>query len=119
MLLLTPRKPRSNWSRSNKERVERLTAAGRMQPAGRAAVEVAKARGTWTALDAAQALVEPDDLRAALDADPAARRHWEAFPRSTRRAILEWIGNARRAETRAGRVAETARLSAQNVRANQ
>jgi uncharacterized protein YdeI (YjbR/CyaY-like superfamily) len=49
MLLLTPRRPRSNWSRSNRERVARLTAEGRMQPAGLAAVEAAKAQGTWTA----------------------------------------------------------------------
>jgi uncharacterized protein YdeI (YjbR/CyaY-like superfamily) len=47
MLLLTPRRPRSNWSASNRARVERLTAQGRMQPAGLAAVEAAKAGGTW------------------------------------------------------------------------
>ena len=81
--LLTPRKPGSNWSRLNKQRVERLTAAGRMQPAGLAAVAAAKVNGRWTALDQAETLAEPDDLAAALDADPAARRHWLArMPRA-------------------------------------
>ncbi len=118
-LLVTPRKPASAWSKVNKERIERLTAAGLMAPAGLAVVEAAKASGTWTALDAVEALAEPDDLRAALDADPDARRHWDAFPRSARRGILEWIGTARTAPTRERRVAETARLAAQDVRANQ
>ncbi len=118
-LLVTPRKPASAWSKVNKERVERLTAAGLMAPAGLAAVAAAKASGTWTKLDAVEQLVEPDDLRAALDADPAARRHWDAFPRSARRGILEWIGTAKTAPTRERRVAETARLAAQDVRANQ
>ena len=118
-LLLTPRRPASKWSRVNKERIERLTEAGLMTPAGAAVVEAAKASGTWTALDLVEELHEPDDLRAAIDAEAGARRHWDAFPRSARRAILEWIGDARRPETRARRVTETATLAAQGVRANQ
>lgn len=118
-LLVTPRKPGSGWSRPNKERVERLEADGLMAAAGLAAVEAAKADGSWTALDAVEDLVEPGDLAAALDDDPDARRHWDAFPRSAKRAILEWISTAKRDETRAKRVGETARLAAENVRANQ
>jgi len=118
-LLVTPRKPTSKWSAANKRRIERLTAAGQMTPAGLAAVETAKEKGTWNALDAVEALEEPDDLRAALEADPRSRRHWDDFPPSTRRGILEWIGNAKREETRQKRVAETARLAARNIRANQ
>jgi uncharacterized protein YdeI (YjbR/CyaY-like superfamily) len=118
-LLMTPRRPTSKWSRPNKERIARLTAAGLMAPAGIAAVKAAKASGTWTALDDIENLVEPDDLRTVLDADPGARRHWDAFPRSAKRAILEWIAAAKRPETRARRVSETARLAAQDIRANQ
>ena len=118
-LLVTPRKPGSRWSKLNRERVERLSAAGRMAPAGLAVVEAAKADGTWTALDAVEALEEPGDLRAALDAEPEARRQWDAFPRSTRRGILEWILAAKRPETRAARVRETAEQAARGVRANQ
>jgi uncharacterized protein YdeI (YjbR/CyaY-like superfamily) len=118
-LLLTPRKPKSNWSGPNKARVAELTAAGLMQPAGQAMIDLAKRSGTWTALDDVEALIEPDELRAALDAQPDARRHWDEFPRSTRRAILEWIGSAKRPKTVQKRIAETARLAAVNVRANQ
>jgi uncharacterized protein YdeI (YjbR/CyaY-like superfamily) len=117
--LLTPRKPASNWSRLNKQRVERLLAAGLMQPAGLAAVAAAQANGRWTALDQTEALAEPADLAAALDADQAARRHWDAFPRSARRAILEWIGNAKTGATRRVRIERTVSDAARNVRANQ
>jgi len=117
--LLTPRKPGSNWSRLNKQRVERLTAAGLMQPAGLAAVAAARANGRWTALEAAENLAEPADLAAALDADPAARHHWDAFPRSARRAILEWVGNARAGVTRQARIDRTVTDAARGVRANQ
>jgi len=118
-LLLTPRKPKSNWSRVNKERVAQLTASGLMQPAGLAAVAVAKTNGAWTALDAVEELVEPDDLRSSLDADQASRRHWDAFPRSTRRAILEWILSAKTQTTREVRVHRTVQDAADNIRANQ
>jgi uncharacterized protein YdeI (YjbR/CyaY-like superfamily) len=64
-------------------------------------------------------LAEPDSLRTALDADLASRRHWDAFPRSAKRGILEWIENAKRPETREKRVRETVEQAAQNVRANQ
>jgi hypothetical protein len=64
-------------------------------------------------------LTEPEDLTAALDATPAARQNWGAFPRSTRRAILEWIGNAKTNATRQARIERTARDAAINIRANQ
>ncbi len=118
-LLVTPRKASSNWSRLNKERVERLEEAGLMTDAGRAAVDTARGNGSWTALDDVENLIEPDDLAAALDADPDARRHWDGFPRSTRRGILEWILGAKRDETRRRRIDETARLAASGIRANQ
>ena len=114
-----PRKPRSGWARSNKERVERLSAAGLMLPAGLAAVEEAKRRGTWTMLDEVEDLVVPDDLAAAFDAHPPARTHWDAFSKSARRAILEWIRQAKRPETRSKRIDEAATLAARNEKANQ
>lgn len=119
MLLMTPRKPKSAWSRPNKERVERLIAAGLMAPAGLAVVAAAKAGGQWDSLNEVEDLILPADLAAALAEKPPARENWEAFPRSAKRGILEWIGTAKRPETRANRVEETARLAAVNVRANQ
>lgn len=119
MLLVTPRNPKANWSRVNKARVDRLEAAGLMTDAGRSAVALAKDTGTWTALDAVENLEEPEDLQAALDADADARRNWNAFPRSTKRAILEWIATAKVPATRERRVRQTAEQAAHGVRANQ
>ena len=118
-LMITPRRPGSAWSRPNKIRVAELEAAGLMRSAGRAAVTLAQQTGTWTALDDVDNLVEPAALTEALDANPAARQHWEEFPRSARRAILQWISQAKREATSATRIAETARLAAENIRANQ
>lgn len=118
-LLCTPRKPKSAWSRPNKERIERLVAAGAMAPRGLAAVALAKENGTWSKLDAVEDLVVPDDLARELAARPGARETWDAFPRSVKRGILEWIVQAKRPETRDKRVTETATLAARGERANQ
>jgi uncharacterized protein YdeI (YjbR/CyaY-like superfamily) len=119
MLWFAPRKAGSGWSRPNKERIERLIATGRMTPAGLAKIEAAKADGTWTLLDAVENLEVPDDLAAEFARYPDARAHWDAFPRSIKRGILEWIVQAKRPETRANRIAETTRLAQENERANQ
>ena len=119
MLYFAPRKPGSNWSKPNKDRVARLLEAGLMRPAGLEKVEAAKRDGTWTALDGVEALEIPEDLGRALDALPNARAFFEAFPRSVKRGILEWILNAKKPETRANRIEETATLANENKRANQ
>lgn len=119
LLWFAPRNAGTGWSRPNKERVERMIAQGLMAPAGLAKIEAAKTDGSWMALDAVEALVLPPDLRAALLSHPPAATYWEAFPRSIKRGILEWILNARTPQTRARRVQETAELAEQNRRANQ
>jgi uncharacterized protein YdeI (YjbR/CyaY-like superfamily) len=67
-------------------------------------------------LDDVENLVEPAELAAALDAVPDARRNWDAFPRSTRRAMLEWIAAAKRPATLAKRIAESVEFAARNDR---
>jgi len=119
MLLFTPRRPESRWSRPNKERIERLLQAGLMEPAGLALVEQAKANGAWTALDEVWALVVPDDLAEAFSARPGAAEHCDGFPPSIRRGILEWILDAKRPATRTRRIEETASRAAKGERANQ
>lgn len=119
MLWYGPRRAGSGWARTNKERIARLEAEGRLHGAGRAAVEAAKADGSWSLLDAVEDLVVPGDLSAAFDAHPGAHAQWDAFPRSARRAILAWIVQAKRPATRAKRIAETAEQAAQGRRANQ
>ena len=115
----TPRNPRSTWSKVNRERVERLTAAGLMMPPGQALVDHAKQTGTWDLLADAQNLIVPPDLQGALDQNPQAHQHFRAFPPSTRRTILEWITLAKRPETRATRIHQTVTEAAHNRRANQ
>lgn len=117
MQLFTPRKPKSTWSKLNKQRVERLIAEGLMTPHGLAKIDIARANGAWTALDEVEELIIPPDLRAALQAAPPAERVFEAFSSSVRKGILGWISGARRPETRAERVARTARMAAVNKRA--
>jgi uncharacterized protein YdeI (YjbR/CyaY-like superfamily) len=119
LLWFAPRKPKTGWSKPNKERVERMIAAGLMQPAGLAKIEAAKQNGTWNSLDAIEQLEVPPDLQKALKQLKGAAANWEAFPRSVKRGILEWISIAKKAETRAKRVEETARLAGENKRANQ
>lgn len=115
--LFAPRKPRSTWSRSNKERVARLESRGLLAPAGVAAIDVAKANGSWSALDAVERLEEPPDLAAALDVDTAARESWNGFTPSVRKAILWWITSAKRSETRARRIEQTTRMASKGLRA--
>ena len=116
--LLTPRRRGSGWSRSNKDRVERLIADGRMAAPGLATIVAAQGDGSWSMQDAAEALIEPEELKAALDANREARRNWDGFPRSPRRALIWWVMSAKRPETRARRVAVIVAEATQGRRAN-
>jgi len=103
---MTPRRARSAWSAVNVERVERLEREGRMQDAGRAQVTAAQADGRWEAAYRGPATIEvPDDLTAALDAVPAARAWFDALTSGNRFAVILRIGQAKRPETRARRIA--------------
>ncbi len=103
-LWFAPRRPSSGWAATNKARIALLEASGEMTDAGRHVIERAKANGSWTALDNAEAGVEPPDLAAALDADPAARTNWDGFPPSARKMGVTNIDSAKRPETRAARI---------------
>jgi uncharacterized protein YdeI (YjbR/CyaY-like superfamily) len=119
MLLITPRKPKSGWSRSNKERIERLAAQGLLAPAGIAAIERARSNGSWEALDASEDMVMPEDLAAALAKDGQASNYFEKFPPSTKKAIYQQVNAAKRPETREKRVTEVVRLAHDNRRFGQ
>ncbi|MFE1646574.1 YdeI family protein [Microbacterium sp. P01] len=103
-LWFAPRRPSSGWAATNKARLIELEAAGLLEAAGIRAIEVAKANGSWTMLDGPEAGIEPPELTAALDAAPAARANWDAFPASARKQGLTLIAMAKRPETRAARV---------------
>ena len=101
----TPRRKRSVWSKINRTKAEALIASGAMEPPGLAEVERAKADGRWArAYDSPRTAIVPDDLRAALDADPEASRFFEALDGNNRYAILHRIQDAKRPETRAKRI---------------
>lgn len=119
MLRFSPRNVGSGWSRPNKERIAALEAAGRMAPAGQRVLDAARADGSWELLDTVEALEVPADLAGAFAACPGAAEQWDAFPRSVRRGVLEWLVQAKRPETRARRVRETAEKAARGERANQ
>ena len=116
MMWYAPRRPGSVWTRNNKQRVARLEREGRMEPAGAAAVEAAKASGMWTLMDDVEDLVVPHDLAAAFDRYPASRQHWDGFPPSARKEMLAWIALAKRAETRDARVAQVAEQASRGER---
>lgn len=97
----TPRRARSPWSRRNVELAERLIAEGRMQPAGLAEVDRAKADGRWQrAYGGSRSLEVPDDLRDALAASPSAQRMWDVLTRTNRFAVVYQVQEAKRPETR-------------------
>ena len=112
------RKPESNWSKVNKEKVARLIEKGLMTSAGFESIEIAKRNGTWTALDEVEELIIPPDLQLLFDKNIAAFENWKNFSRYIKRGILEWILNAKRSETRQKRIAETVELAEKNIKAN-
>ncbi len=113
----SPRKARSPWAATNKVRVERLIAQGRMTPAGLAVIEQAKANGIWDISDSVERLEVPDDLATALAAQPGAAGNFAAFPATARKQMLWWVAEAQRPATRAARVAAIAEAAAENRRA--
>jgi uncharacterized protein YdeI (YjbR/CyaY-like superfamily) len=101
----TPRGKRSRWSKLNRDRVARLTKAGRMQPAGVAEVERAKADGRWdSAYDSPANAKVPDDLAAALAKSAKAKKFFDSLNATNRFAILYRLHDAKKPETRARRL---------------
>jgi uncharacterized protein YdeI (YjbR/CyaY-like superfamily) len=109
----TPRRPRSKWSRINREKAERLIAEGRMRAAGLREVERAKEDGRWDdAYDSPSTATVPDDFQVALDAEPAAAEFFASLGSTKRYSFLYRITDAKRPETRAKRIAEYVELLA-------
>ena len=109
----TPRRARSIWSKINIGKVGTLIDAGRMQPAGQAQIDAAKADGRWDkAYDGARTSTVPDDLRAALDASPKAKAFFATINASNRYAVLWRVQTAVKPETRAKRVAQLVEMLA-------
>ncbi|MFN2198397.1 MAG: YdeI/OmpD-associated family protein [Anaerolineales bacterium] len=118
MLLLSPRRAGSPWSRLNKQRVAKLQEAGLIMPSGLATIEQAKADGSWTLYDEIEELVIPDDLAQALKADQVAAENFYAFSDSSKKGILWWLKSAKTPATRQKRIAEIVRYARHNLRAS-
>jgi uncharacterized protein YdeI (YjbR/CyaY-like superfamily) len=110
----TPRGPRSRWSRINRDKAEALVASGAMRPAGQAQIDAARADGRWDAAYAGQkSATVPDDLAAALAANPAAQAFFGTLDGPNRYAVLYRVEDAKRPETRARRVAQYVEMLAE------
>jgi uncharacterized protein YdeI (YjbR/CyaY-like superfamily) len=116
-LYFAPRKARSPWAATNKARVERLIADRRRAPEGLAAIDAAKANGSWEVLDSVERLEVPQDLATAFASRAAAAQNFAAFPPGVRKQHLAWVALALRPETRASRIAAVAEAAARNERA--
>lgn len=112
------RKPKSNWSKANRERAEKMIEKKQMKPAGQAMIDLAKKNGTWTALVDVQNSIIPPDLQQAFNKNKTAFKNFQAFPPSSKRIILEWILNAKKPETREQRIKQTVALAEKKIKAN-
>ncbi|MDZ4728008.1 MAG: YdeI/OmpD-associated family protein [Leptospira sp.] len=112
------RKPKSNWSKLNKQRVARLIEQGLMTPTGLEMIELAKSTGTWTALDSIEDLTIPDDLHKLFNKNKKAYANFMLFSSSSKKIILLWILSAKKTETRQQRIEQTVDLAGKNIKAN-
>ncbi|WP_445214821.1 YdeI/OmpD-associated family protein [Brasilonema sp. UFV-L1] len=114
MQIFTPRKPKSVWSKLNKQYIQELIEQNLMTEAGFNKIEVAKQNGSWTTLDKIEALIIPTDLKQALEANETANKYFETFSNSSKKNILFWIDSAKRPQTRLNRIEQTISSAAEN-----
>jgi len=119
MQFFTKRKPKSNWSKINKTKVERLIQEGQMAEAGFKSIEMAKKNGSWSNLDEVEELIVPSDLEQAFRAHAGSEEFYGSLSKSTKKMLLHWIYSAKRPETRQKRIAEIAELAAQKLKPKQ
>ena len=90
-----------------------------MTPAGQKMIDIAKKNGTWTAIDHAEKMIVPEDLKILLQKNKKAQINFQAFSPSSKKIILTWIYTAKRPETRVIRIKKVVELAAKNIKANQ
>lgn len=110
------RKPKSVWSKVNKDHIKDLIKHNRIHQSGLEVIKTAKKNGSWSALDAVEKGIIPDDLKKAFDTNKAALINYKGFTRGQRKSYLYWLNQAKREETRQKRIAEIIRLCANNVK---
>ena len=113
------RKPKSNWSKVNKDKVETLIKQGLMKEAGYTSIETAKQNGSWTFLDDVEACIIPEDLEEALANNKGATEYFDSLSKSAKKILLYWVISAKRPETRQKRVLEIAENAGMSVKPKQ
>lgn len=116
MQYFSKRKHKSTWSKINKEKVAHLAKNGLMTDAGNRTIEVAKKNGSWTFLDAVDALIVPVDLATKLASFEGAQAYFESLSNSAKKILLYWILSAKRPETREKRIEEIAVNAGQRMK---
>ncbi|QLG43985.1 YdeI/OmpD-associated family protein [Costertonia aggregata] len=111
-----PRKPKSVWSKVNKQHIKELLQEGLMHESGLASIKIAKENGSWVALDDVENGVVPEDLQKAFDKHTKALKNYNSFTRGQRKSYLYWLNQAKRDETRRKRIAEIIRLCEANIK---
>ncbi len=111
-----PRKPKSAWSKINKNYVKELKDEGLMHSSGLAVIDQAKANGSWTSLDDVENGIIPDDLQRGFDANPRAMENYKNFSRTYQKSYLYWLNQAKRPETRSKRIREIVGLCNDNIK---
>ena len=111
-----PRKPKSVWSKLNKDHIKALKANGLMHKSGLESIAIAKKNGSWIALDNVEKGIIPANLQLAFDKNPIAFSNFKDFTKGQRKSYLYWLNQAKREETQEKRVAEIIRCCEQNIK---
>lgn len=114
--LFTPRKPKSGWSKLNKDHIKKLIENNEMHESGLQKIQIAKEDGSWSMSDNAENLIILDDLKKEFDNNPIAFENFQAFSKSHKKAYLHWLYSAKREETRKKRLLEIIDLCEQNIK---
>ncbi len=116
MQYFSKRKPKSNWSKINKAKIQELIASRKMTKAGYDSIELAKQNGSWFILDEVEALTIPEELEIAFEKHQGAKDFFLSLSESTRKIILHWVSFAKLKETRQKRIDEFVESAAQNLK---
>lgn len=115
----TKRKPRSVWSKINKEKIERLKQEGLLMPAGLESISIAQQNGTWNILDDVEELEISEDLEMEFNTREGSKEYFLSLSKSVRKSMLQWIKLAKRPETRQKRIVELVEHANRKIRPKQ
>lgn len=113
------RKPKSTWSKINKQKIEKLIVENRISEAGLAVIKTAKENGSWEILDSIEELIIPDDLLQALSEKESAIEFFQSLSKSVKKMMLYWVISAKRPETRQKRILEIVQATEQKEKLKQ